>query len=146
MRKTLAQLLADRSGTSVIELGMVAPVLTLMATGTTDVAMGFAQQLRDQQAADRAIAYAQMATLANISSTQLQAVAASAAGLATGQVTVTLWLECNGLQQSSFTGTCATGSPARYVSEAVNDAYTPTFGVLATTAISLRGFAEGRLQ
>lgn len=144
--KRIFALLADESGASIIEFAVVAPVIALLSCLTADVSMGFARKLKCQQAADRAINYATMAGM-NATASQLQAEAASAAGVATANVKVTFWLECDGVVQPSYTATCTTGTPARYVSVAVTDSYRMIFGtLLSASAIALRGYAEVRLQ
>ena len=144
--KRAQALLADESGASIIEFAVVAPVIALLSCLMADVSMGFARKLKGQQAADRAINYATMAGM-NATASQIQAEAASAAGLSTSKVQVTFWLECDGVVQSSYTATCASGIPARYVSVAVTDSYSMIFGkLLSASAIALRGYAEVRLQ
>lgn len=145
MKRALA-LLADETGASIIEFAVVAPVIALLSCLTADVAMGFARKLKCQQAADRAINYATMAGM-NATASQLQTEAANAAGVAATNVKVTFWLECDGVAQASYTATCTTGIPARYVSVAVTDSYRMIFGkLLSASAIALRGYAEVRLQ
>lgn len=144
--KSTSALLRDESGASMIEFAIVAPVLALLSCLTADVSMGFARKLKDQQAADRAINYATMAGM-NASGSQIQAEAASASGLPTSSIKVTFWLECDGVVQPSYSGTCASGLPARYVSVAVTDSYIMMFGkLLSTSAIALHGYGEVRLQ
>ena len=126
--------------------GHLTPAFALLACLTADLSLGFARKLKDQQAADRAINYATMAGM-NATASQIQSEAASGAGLPTSAVKVTFWLECDGVVQSSYSGYCASGIPARYVSVAITDSYTLVFGkLLSASAIALRGYAEVRLQ
>lgn len=144
--KSLFNLVADENGSAMIEFAVVGPVMALLACLTADVSMGFVRKLKDQQAADRAINYATTAGM-NATSGQIQSEAATAADVPASSVKVTFWLECDGVVQSSYSGTCSSGIPARYVSVAITDSYTMIFGkLLATSAIALRGYGEVRLQ
>lgn len=147
MIRHLGNLWRDSSGTSVIETALVVPILGLLVCGTLDVSLGFGQKLRAQQAADRAVQFAINAGLTTATRQIIQEEAAHSSGLPTGNVTVNLWLECNRVVQANFNGTCAVGSPARFVSVTVADTYSPQFAsLLSMGAISLQGFAEGRVQ
>lgn len=103
-------------GVSVVELAMILPFLLMLALGTADVAIGYAGKLALEQAAQRTtdLALARRPNDGNITYLTDEAVAAS--GQPNGNVTVEAFLECGGVRQSSFTGTCATGLPARVVS------------------------------
>lgn len=139
-------LLHDECGAGLVEFSAVAPVLAILACLTADVSMAFARKLKDQQAADRAINYATMAGMTATSS-QIQAEAANSAGVPASNVTVAFWLECDGVLQSSYGAMCTSGHPERYVSVAIADSYTMMFGrILSASPISLRGYAEVRLQ
>ena len=143
----LRQLLRDNRGTSMIEAAIVVPVLVLVVLIGVEIAMGFQKQLLVQQGADRAANFAFTAGMTTATASLIQTEAATAANVATSQVTVTRWLECSGTVQGSFTGTCSAARPARYVSIAISDSYAPKFGVLLTaTSIPLRGYAEVRIQ
>ncbi|MDE2303610.1 MAG: pilus assembly protein [Sphingomonadales bacterium] len=134
-------------GTSVIETAIIVPVLALLFGGGVDASLGFAQKYRDQQAADRAVQFAMDAGLSTATQTAVQAEATASSGLPTSDISVNFWLECNGVVQPSFSGTCATGLPARYLSVTVTDSYTPAFSrLLFSQSIPLQGFAEGRVQ
>src|SRR5262245_31391093 len=116
MRSNLASLWHDRRGTSLLETAFIMPVLALLVCGAADVAMGFSQKLRVQQAADRAVQFAINVGLTTATQAMIQNEAATSAGVPAGNVTVVFWLECNRVVQPSFNGICAVGSPARYVS------------------------------
>lgn len=147
MKRDQRGLWRDTRGTSVIETALIVPILALLFGGGTDVALGFAQKLRDQQAADRAVQFAINAGLSVATQAIIQAEAAASAGVPSANVTVTFWLECNGAVQPNFNGTCAAGSPARFVSVTVADSYTSQITrFLSISPIPLQGFAEGRVQ
>jgi Flp pilus assembly protein TadG len=113
----LKRLLADTRGTSLIELGMTAPLLAFLLLGSVDMARGYSERLSLQQAANRTIEMATVRGQVNGSYSYLQAQAATASGEPTSNVTVDSWLACDDARQSSFDGTCGGNQQvARYVS------------------------------
>lgn len=137
----------DTRGASVIETAFIFPILCLLACGSADVGLGFAEKMRAQQAADRAVQFALNAGLTIATPTNIQTEAAAGANLPTGNVTVNRWLECNKVVQADFNDTCASGPPARYVSVTVADSYQPMFTRLfSPNPVALQGYAEGRIQ
>jgi Flp pilus assembly protein TadG len=143
----LGNLWRDNRGAAMIETAILVPVLGMMACGVADISLGFRQKLNAQQAADRAVQFAINAGLTTATQTMIQNEAVTSSGLPAANVTVSLWLECNGVVQSNFNGTCTAGAPARYVSVTVVDTYTPHYGrLLSIGTIALQGFAEGRVQ
>jgi hypothetical protein len=95
---------------------MILPFLLMLALGTADVALGYAGKLALEQAAQRTtdLALARRPNDGNI--TYLANEAAAASGQPVGNVTVEAVLECGGVRQPSFTGTCTAGLPARVIS------------------------------
>lgn len=147
MRWNLPGLLRDTRGASMIEAAFILPIMGLVCCGGTDTVLGFSQKLRDQQAADRAVQFAINAGLATATQTMIQSEVTASSGVPAANAAVRFWLECGGVVQSNFNGTCSSGSPARYLSVTVTDFYTPLFiGPLSVSTIPLQGFAEGRLQ
>ncbi|HTH28555.1 MAG TPA: TadE/TadG family type IV pilus assembly protein [Sphingobium sp.] len=151
--RCLARLLADRRGASVMETALIVPLLATMVAGASDVALGFSEKLKVQQAAARSIELATAGGLSSTAFTTLQYEAATAAGVPTSQVVVDYWLECDSVRQSNFNGTCSTGQTARFVSITVNGSYTPIFSFLlrapitdSNGQISLTGYASVRVQ
>lgn len=143
----LCRIWRNENGSSLIETAFILPVLGLLALGAVDMAMGFAQKLRVQQAADRAVQFALNIGLTKATPSNIQTEAATSGGLDPQKVTVNFWLECNKQVQSDFNGTCESGIPARYLSVTIADAYAPTFYKhFSDQTIALRGFAEGRIQ
>ena len=108
----LRRVMRDDRGTSLIEAGLVVPVLVLVILIGVEIAMGFQKQLTVQQAADRGANFALTAGMTTATASLIQTEAATAASIPTSQVTVTRWLECNGTVQGSFTGTCTAATPA----------------------------------
>ncbi len=147
MNRRKLDLWHDIKGASVIETALIFPILSLLACGSGDVGLGFAEKMRAQQGADRAVQFALNAGLTTATQTNIQAEAATGAGVPTRNVTVNFWLECNKVVQANFNGTCASGLPARYVSVTVADSYQPRFTRLfSPNPIPLQGYAEGRVQ
>lgn len=148
----LRRLLRDQAGASVIELALILPVLVMLACGASDLALGYARKLALQQAAARTMEFAYVAGNNNANlSTTLATEAAAAANVPTNQVTVDLWLECAGVRQSTYTGSCTGSSPARFVSVTITDSYTWLFQRLwgndpNDTASPISGYAMVRLS
>ena len=152
IKRILADLARDCRGTSLIETALIAPVLILLATGSVDAGFGYAKQFKVQQAAARTAELAgAMGLLTNLQTT-MQSDAASAAGVASANVTVDIWLECDEVRQNDVNGTCATSTPARFASVVITDTYTPLFAAFfsgsgtANVSVPLRGYASVRVQ
>lgn len=147
---------ADKRGTSLIELGLAAPLITVFLLGMVDTSMGIAQKLRNEQAAQRAVEKAIAYGRAGSDFSGIDDEAALAADLPVEQVTFDKWLECDGERAESFTGACDSGEEiARYLSVGIDDAYEPLFayGPIAKLAgahhdgsIPLSVYAEVRIQ
>ncbi len=145
--RTLARLWRDARGTALIEGAFTIPMLLLLSGGVFDASLGFSKKLKVQQGADRGVQYAMSVGLTNATETAIKAEVTAGSGVPASSITVTFWLECSGVLQSNFSGTCSSGVPARYVSVRAAGSYTPTFAqVFNSNAITLSGFAEGRIQ
>lgn len=112
----------DERGTSLVEFGFLAPFLGLLAMGVIDLSRGLAERFQLQQAVSRSLELVQARPAvvgddaADLDYTFVKVEAASAAGVPQSQVTLTRWLECNGVEQPSVTGTCPAGQDvARYL-------------------------------
>lgn len=121
---------ADQRGNSLIELGLVAPLLAALMIGTVDISRAISAKLKLEQAAQRAIELAQRSSYSSAMNATLKSEAEAAAG--TGSVaTVTSWIECNhsSTHQAYDTGSCSSGqSIAGYVNVSVQGSFTPMFG------------------
>ena len=146
----------DERGVSVVELGLVAPVIAFLIIGMTDIARGFASKLNLEQAAHRSLEKAAVGTVQSDYS-YLQAEAATAAGVPSGNVAVTYWLECDRVAQSDFSGSCTgTQMTSRYVRVTITSTFRPTFnysylgknflGVAPGGTITQTGSATLRVQ
>ncbi len=128
MIKTAKAFWNNSSGTSTLELALVFPIGMLLLLGVVDLSMGYAEKLRVEAAAARAIeqitAYSRVQTDYTASRTE----AAAAANVNVSDVTITNWLECNNVVQNSFTGSCPNNSDqiARFVKVTVSGKFEPT--------------------
>ena len=149
--KAIAQ---NTRGTSTIELAFVFPIGLLLLLGAVDSSLAFAEKLRVEAAAARAIEQITAFSRVKTDYTASQAEAAAAANVAASDVTVTYWLECNNVVQSSFTGSCTSASDqiARYVKVSVRGKFSPAvnYGRFLTTDangfVRVLGDASVRIQ
>ena len=147
----LRGLFRNERGTSVIELAIVAPFLTLVTMGIIDLSTGYARRLALTEAVDRTIEkisarnFVIPGTAAAPDFTIYRQDAAQAAGVPIGDVSVSRWLECDGVEQPSFEGTCAKRNApecdvvtppasadcfpimARYVQVSIDSSFRPMF-------------------
>lgn len=154
-RMILRRLRRDARGTSIVEMGMLAPFFAMLVLGTVDASRAVVDKMMLQQAASRSIEMASAGGLDSTAFTNLKAEAAAAAGVSASQVTVDSWLECDRVRQASFSGDCTDASQeiGRYVSVAINKNYSPWFasslagmGYNISRTIRLQGKASVRLQ
>ena len=122
IRLRLLALARDERGTSLIEFGFLAPFLALLTMGVIDLSRGIAERFATQQAVNRSLELVQArpgvadADDDDVDYSYVRTAAAAAAGVPENQVTLTRWLECDGVEQASVTGTCADGEDiARYL-------------------------------
>jgi Flp pilus assembly protein TadG len=109
----LQRLIRDQSGVGFVELSLVAPLLALLFLGMVDLSQIVAARIDLEQAAQRTTDYALGKRPPNGSTSYLVNEAVAASGVPSGDVSVTLTLECDGTVQSSFTGSCSTGQETR---------------------------------
>jgi hypothetical protein len=150
-RNLILRLWRESHGTSIVEAALFLPILLMLMAGASDLALGVAAKMKTQQAADRAMEYATVGGLEKLSTTDIQSEAATAANVATANVTVTKWLECDGATQALFDAGCADGQiVGRYVSVRISNSYTPILAPLLPAnirgAIAFQGFSSLRLQ
>lgn len=124
----------DERGTSVIEMGLLLPVLATVVIGVADVSRAYSQKLLLEQAAYRSIEKVQQYYSSESTYDTLKndaVTAASDAGftdVTTSNVTVDYWLECSGARQSSYDSSCSTlPATARYITVDVTHNFTPMF-------------------
>jgi len=143
----IARRARDQRGTSVVELGLIMPILFVTLVGVVDCARLISAKLTLQQAAERTAEMATAGGVASTAFTALQAEAATAAAVSTDHVTVTYWLECDGTRQSDFTASCSSGQQvARFTSISINNVFVPTFPWIYRNSVALTGSASVRVQ
>lgn len=149
----------DERGASLIEMGLLLPVLSTVVIGVADISRAYSQKLILEQAAYRAIEKVQQyqSTESTYSTLQNEVVsAATAAGftdVTTSNVTIDYWLECNGVRQSNYDSTCSSGATyARWISVDVTHNFWPLFashrwpGSNSDGSYTLHGRASLRTQ
>jgi Flp pilus assembly protein TadG len=121
MSTLLARLRRDEKGASLIEFGLLAPVLALMVGGVVDLSEGLSERFQIQQAVNRSLEQLQSlppqadANKKDVDYAFLTTEAQTAAG-PSATVTLTKWLECDGVKKASWDDTCTAGQDtARYV-------------------------------
>jgi len=112
MRLRLPSLVRDERGTSLIEFGFLVPFLAVLAMGIIDLSRGLAERFALQQAVNRSLELIQARpAVAGATATDLDynfaLVEAQTAAGTGATVTMTRWLECNGVEQGQVTGNCA---------------------------------------
>lgn len=116
LRNPVRGLLADSQGFGAMELALALPFLFLLSLGTVDASLLIGTKLDYEQAAQRATDFALAKRPNSSDGTYIQSEAATAAGVTANDVAVTIWLECNGVKQTTFSSVCPTGQvPARFV-------------------------------
>jgi Flp pilus assembly protein TadG len=152
MIRILRSLQRDQGGNSLVEMGLMAPVLAALLVGTVDISQAVSTKVQVEQAAQRAIELAQRSNYATSMNATLKSEAETAAGSGSS-ATVTAWLECNHSGSKDYdTGTCTSAqSYARYVSVTVTGSYTPIFPNMFFTTnsngtVTVKGYAVIRTQ
>jgi hypothetical protein len=113
--------------------------------GITDLGRGLTRKYQIEQASYRAL---ELVTVGSIQSdySYVKPEAAAAAGEPQSNVTVTNWLECDGVQQTDFNGSCtSTQQVAKFVKVVIVSDFTPTFsyGPLGT---AFGGNSQGKVR
>lgn len=117
----LQRLRGDKRGTGAIELSLILPVLMVLVVGMVDISRMVAARIDAEQAAQRATDFALAIRPNGNNGSYIQTEAAAAAGVPSSDVTVDIFLECNGTRHGSFTGTCTAGQDrARFVSVSID--------------------------
>ena len=136
----LRRLASDERGLSIVELGLIAPVLTLFVAGIIDLSMGLAQRFAMQQAVNQSLelVMARPPELGlnedEIDFSYVEAAAASAAGVSVDNVDAVWWLQCDEERMDDFNGSCDGGEDAaRYLSVELDKPFTGNFFVGQTT-------------
>ena len=130
MPRKLLRLDRDHRGTATIELALFAPILATMVIGIIDISMAVGRKLSIEQAAQRSIEKVMQTTGETTAEATIIAEAATQAGVAPENVTVTYKLECNATPVADYNAECDPGEvESRYIEVNVVDTYTPMFPV-----------------
>lgn len=134
MIRRLRSLFRDCSGTSLIEMALLAPVFASFLVGMVDLSRAYSFKLGLQQVVQRSVEKVQQyqESTSTFSTMQNEVVTAGhAAGypdITAADVTLDFWLECDGVRQADYESSCSAGQNyARYVSVAVQSRFTPLF-------------------
>jgi Flp pilus assembly pilin Flp len=147
----LRRLARDERGVSLIELGLVAPFLSVLLMGCIDLGMGLSRRYDLQQAAHRTIELANVRALTAASDSNeidfsfIKTEAMAAGRVDEDQVTLTRWLECDGEVMEPDVRVCpeADQKVARYIQLEINDQYEPMFELAKIYPITNR---DGTIQ
>lgn len=119
VRKSLValarRLRRDERGVALVEMALSVPLLMLLCLGMIDVSRLVAAKLDLEQAAQQTTDFVLAKRPTNSSTAKYVTEAANAAGVRATDVTVTFFLECDGVRQASFDTVCpADETLARY--------------------------------
>jgi len=129
MTRFLRSLARDCRGASIIEMGMVMPVMATLLVGMVDISRAYSAKLQLEQAAHRSIEKVMQYQTGSSTYSTLFTEAATAAGVPVDDVDVDYWLECNGARAANYTDSCTPGQTyARYISVTVEKDFVPMFG------------------
>lgn len=154
-QQLLFRLRGCRRGAAGAEMVLIAPALAGLLFVGMDVGLAFWEKHQLEQAAQRGIELALApGTIGTGSFTHLDPEVRAAYGKPVQSLTVTNWLECNGVRQSNWNSFCPAGQIfARYVSVRVQAEYVPRYsfgGILSGDGQNggyvLTGDASVRLQ
>ena len=123
---TLRTLFADHEGFGAMELALALPFLMLLSLGMIDASTMISTKIDYEQAAQRTTDFALARRPTNGNTSNYVAEAKAASGLPADNVTVEIFLECDGTKQSNFDTICPSDqTSARYISvEISNDVAT----------------------
>ena len=113
----------DSSGTGALELALALPILLVLFAGMIDLSRVIAGRIDMEQAAIRATDYALAVRPAGRAEaiSRIRNEAAAAGDVPSGDVSVDIFLECNGVRQGNFNSVCTSSQDqARFVSVAVS--------------------------
>ena len=130
MKRLRNLLVRNEDGAAIVELAIVAPVITLLMIGVVDMSMAYGRKLNLEQAAHRSIEKVMQTSGTSTVEDEIKAEASAQASVPTSNVTVNYLLECDQVRQSDPTASCTAGQlESRYVQVVVADRYTPMFPV-----------------
>jgi hypothetical protein len=154
---TFHKLIRDKAGTGAMELSLALPILMLLLVGMVDVSRLVAARIDAEQAAQRTTDYALAIRPSDDKSAYIKAEAVKASGLDAQDVSVDVFLECNGERMNSFKSSCPAGQDrARFVNVAIDrkveflfdwSSFSALFGTnVMGSSITVRGDSTVRFQ
>lgn len=159
MIRRIKKLARDERGASIIEMGLLVPILASLLIGMVDISRAYSAKLQLEQSAYRAIEKVQQyqTTQSTYSTLRTEAAAAArAAGFTTvtdNDVTIDFWLECNGARSGDYNTPCPNGQTyARWITIDITAKFTPMFasrrwpGSNSDGTYTLHGLAGLRTQ
>ena len=155
----ITRLAHDDRGASIIELALVAPILASLLIGMVDLSRAYSHKLLLEQAAQRAIEKVQQYQASSSTPDVMQAEAVAAAwdagftSTTVADVTVDIWLECDGVRAANYSSVCPDGQVyGRWVSIDLKGTFSPMFrtrrwpGANTDGTFTLHGKAGMRTQ
>jgi len=134
MIRQFQSLARDEGGASIIEMGLMLPILASLLIGMVDISRAYSAKLLLEQSAYRAIEKVQQYNTVESTYDTLRNEAASAANSAgfsnvtSNDVTIDYWLECNGTRQANYDTVCSSGQTyARWITVDITANFTPMF-------------------
>lgn len=143
----ILKLARDERGVSAVELGLSLPILMMLTVGAVDMSNLISARLDLEQAAQRTTDLALASHPRSSNGAYLVAEAAAASGQPAANVTVDIFLECDGERQSNFGGTCDDGElRARFASVSIRRDYQPMFDYRALAGLFGRRMIDSSIR
>ena len=134
MIRQFQSLARDEGGASIIEMGLMLPILASLLIGMVDISRAYSAKLQLEQSAYRAIEKVQQYNTVESTYDTLRTEAGNAARAAgftdvtDNDVTIDYWLECNGTRQTDYDTVCSSGQTyARWITVDITAKFTPMF-------------------
>ena len=128
MRSLFKNLHRDERGVSALELGLSLPILMMLTVGAVDISGLISARLDLEQAAQRTTDLALASRPRNSNGAYLVTEAVAASGQPARNVTVEIFLECDGVRQPNFATSCPSDElRARFASVSIRRDYEPMF-------------------
>ena len=126
--KFARRLRRDDKGVALVEMAMSLPLLMLLCLGMIDISRLVTAKIDLEQAAQRTTDFVLAKRPSSGSTTIYQAEAVSASGVEAQNITVTFFLECDGIRQNNFADECADGETIqRFAFVSITDNVTTQF-------------------
>lgn len=140
----ISRFASDCRGFGAMELALALPFLMLLCLGMIDGSTLISTKIDYEQAAQRTTDFALAKRPTNDSTAYLLTEAKNASGLSADEITVEIFLECDGVRQTTFDSQCGdTQVTARYVSvEIENDVKTQFDWAALSSVLGIKGFSN----